>query len=98
MYKHFYNDGAMSTGNINARFSELREHLRGIMPLCCNGKKIRDDTGYWHEVEAYFKKHLDTAFTHGICNDCIKTLYPDQYRKWQDQESACQAPHNEEAT
>ena len=74
------------------------EHLRGIMPLCCNGKKIRDDTGYWHEVEAYFKKHLDTAFTHGICNDCIKTLYPDQYRKWQDQESACQAPHNEEAT
>ena len=59
------------------------EHLRGIIPICCACKKIRDDAGYWHEVETYFKNHLDTSFTHGICNDCIRDLYPDMYRKMQ---------------
>ncbi len=60
------------------------EHLRGIIPICCACKKIRDDDGYWHEVETYFKNRLDTSFTHGICNDCIKEIYPDTYREMQE--------------
>ena len=57
------------------------EHLRGILPICCSCKKIRDDDGYWHEVEAYFETHLDSSFTHGICNDCIAKLYPELHQK-----------------
>ena len=56
-------------------------HLRGIIPICCSCKKIRDDDGYWHEVETYFKTHLDTSFTHGICDDCIQQYYPEQHVK-----------------
>lgn len=74
------------------------EHLRGIIPICCSCKKIRDDAGYWHEVEVYFKDHLDTTFTHGICNDCIKQLYPDQYRKMQENTSGRREHHNGEDT
>ena len=65
---------------LGAALAEI-EHLRGIIPICCSCKKIRDDAGYWHEVETYFKNNLDTSFTHGICNDCIEALYPDQHQK-----------------
>lgn len=50
--------------------------LRGLIPICVNCKKIREDTNYWQSVEAYMSKHLDLQFTHGICPDCRKTLYP----------------------
>lgn len=70
---------------LGAAQSEI-EHLRGIIPICCSCKKIRDDEGYWHEVETYFKDHLDTSFTHGICDDCTRKLYPDLHRKLQEEE------------
>jgi hypothetical protein len=40
-------------------------------------KKIRDDQGYWNQIEAYIKKHSDAEFSHGICPDCAHELYPD---------------------
>jgi len=51
--------------------------LSGLIPICASCKKIRDDSGYWHQVEEYVKQHSDAEFSHGICPDCIKTLYPE---------------------
>ena len=56
------------------------EALRGILPMCCVCKKIRDDEGYWHEVENYFNARLNTSFTHGICSECTEKVYPDLNR------------------
>lgn len=55
--------------------------LRGILPICANCKKIRDDTGYWNQVEKYIVEHSDAKFSHGICPDCFRKLYPKQYKK-----------------
>jgi PAS domain S-box-containing protein len=53
--------------------------LRGIVPICSNCKKIRDDKGYWEQVEGYVAKHTEAKFSHGICPDCLKEFYPDYY-------------------
>jgi len=50
--------------------------LKGIVPICSSCKKIRDDKGYWEQVEAYVTKHTDAQFSHGICPDCLNRLYP----------------------
>jgi PAS domain S-box-containing protein len=51
--------------------------LSGLLPICSACKKIRDDSGYWHNVEAYVAKHSDAQFSHGSCPDCMGKLYPD---------------------
>jgi hypothetical protein len=51
--------------------------LSGLLPICASCKKIRDDKGYWSQVESYISQHSEATFTHGICPDCIKKLYPD---------------------
>ena len=51
--------------------------LSGLLPICASCKKIRDDEGYWGQVEVYIRKHTDAKFTHGICPDCARELYPD---------------------
>ncbi|MBN2410597.1 PAS domain S-box protein [candidate division KSB1 bacterium] len=51
--------------------------LSGLLPICASCKKIRDDKGYWHHVEAYVMKHSDAQFSHSICPDCRQKLYPD---------------------
>jgi hypothetical protein len=51
--------------------------LRGLVPICANCKSIRDDQGYWQQVEQYVASHSEAEFTHGICPDCIKKLYPE---------------------
>lgn len=51
--------------------------LRGLVPICASCKKIRDDKGFWHQVEAYIQDHSDAVFSHGICPDCALKLYPD---------------------
>ncbi len=56
--------------------SEIKT-LRGIVPICANCKKIRDDKGYWGQVEAYVSKHTEAQFSHGICPECIPKLYPE---------------------
>jgi PAS domain S-box-containing protein len=55
--------------------------LRGIVPICANCKKIRDDKGYWNQVEQYISRHTDAQFSHGICPDCAQQLYPEFYIK-----------------
>jgi PAS domain S-box-containing protein len=49
--------------------------LSGLLPICATCKKIRDDKGYWNQVEAYIQAHSEAQFTHGICPDCIKQYY-----------------------
>ena len=51
--------------------------LRGIVPICANCKKIRDDEGYWSQVEVYVQNHTEAKFSHGICPGCAKKLYPE---------------------
>ncbi len=51
--------------------------LSGLLPICASCKKIRDDSGYWTQVEVYVREHSDADFTHSICPDCAKKLYPD---------------------
>jgi hypothetical protein len=55
--------------------------LSGLLPICASCKKIRDDRGYWNRIEAYIGKHSDAQFSHGICPDCAKKLYPDLFEK-----------------
>ncbi|HPN44406.1 MAG TPA: PAS domain S-box protein [bacterium] len=55
--------------------------LRGIIPICSYCKKIRDDQGYWSQVESYVSKHSEAQFSHGLCPDCIKKLYPEFYKE-----------------
>ncbi|MBC8177929.1 MAG: PAS domain S-box protein [Desulfobacteraceae bacterium] len=54
--------------------------LRGILPICASCKKIRDDSGYWCQIESYIKEHSEAVFSHGICPDCAKKLYPEFYK------------------
>jgi len=51
--------------------------LHGLLPICANCKKIRDDKGYWHDVENYIARHSDADFSHSICPDCMDLLYPE---------------------
>lgn len=55
--------------------------LRGFIPICASCKKIRDDKGYWSQVEEYITRHSEAKFTHGICPDCMVRLYPEVPRK-----------------
>ena len=54
--------------------------LRGILPVCCFCKKVRDDEGYWEQVDVYIKKHLDADVSHSICPECLRKHYPDYYK------------------
>ena len=51
--------------------------LRGLLPICSSCKRIRDDSGYWEQVEVYIQKHSNADFTHGICPECAGRLYPE---------------------
>ena len=55
--------------------------LKGIVPICASCKKIRDDKGYWEQVESYIGRHTDAKFSHGICSECEKKLYAEFFRE-----------------
>lgn len=59
----------------------LREvkQLSGLLPICAHCKKIRDDQGYWHQVEAYIGDHAGVEFSHGLCPDCLAKFYPEYH-------------------
>lgn len=50
--------------------------LRGLLPICSSCKKIRNDEGYWTQLEVYIEEHSQVEFSHGICPECCKILYP----------------------
>jgi len=49
--------------------------LSGLLPICMHCKKIRDDQGYWYQLESYISTHSETEFSHGVCPECTKKLY-----------------------
>lgn len=59
---------------LQAAMSKVRT-LSGMLPICCSCKKIRDDQGYWKQIEDYVQDHSEAEFSHGICPDCMKKLY-----------------------
>lgn len=67
---------------VTERTAEIKQ-LQGILPICANCKKIRDDQGAWQQLEAYISHNTSAQFSHGICNDCMQELYPEIYSKRQ---------------
>jgi len=55
--------------------------MRGLLPICVECKKIRDDEGFWQQVEIYIEGHSTAEFSHGMCPDCMKERYPEAYEK-----------------
>ncbi len=51
--------------------------LSGLLPICSMCKKIRDDKGYWNQIEAYIADRSDAEFSHSICRECAQNQYPD---------------------
>jgi hypothetical protein len=49
--------------------------LQGLLPICAHCKKVRDDSGYWEQIESYISKYSETVFSHSICPECMKKLY-----------------------
>ncbi|MFH2092428.1 MAG: ABC transporter substrate binding protein [Pseudomonadota bacterium] len=76
---------------IEKKLIEKKEHLEsalskvktlsGLLPICASCKKIRDDSGYWNQIESYINQHSDATFSHGICPDCAAKLYPELFEK-----------------
>lgn len=54
--------------------------LSGLLPICASCKNIRDDQGYWQQIEVYIRDHSEADFSHGICPDCARRLYPELYQ------------------
>jgi PAS domain S-box-containing protein len=54
--------------------------LSGMLPICASCKKIRNDSGYWEQIEVYIRNHSEAEFSHGLCPDCVEKLYG-QYKK-----------------
>jgi len=50
--------------------------LQGLLPICASCKKIRDDKGYWNQIESYLEDHSELSFSHSVCPECFKKLYP----------------------
>lgn len=53
------------------------KRLSGLLPICSSCKKIRDDSGYWKQIEAYIREHSEAEFSHGVCPECARRLYPE---------------------
>ena len=65
-----------SIGELKTALSQVKK-LSGLLPICATCKKIRDDHGYWNQIEAYIRDHSDVDFSHSICPECVQKLYPD---------------------
>jgi len=64
------------TAELEQALKEVKQ-LSGILPICANCKKIRDDEGYWQQVEGYIQQHSEAQFSHGLCPACVDRLYPE---------------------
>jgi PAS domain S-box-containing protein len=53
--------------------------LKGLIPICASCKKVRNDQGYWQQVEEYVSQHTEADFSHGLCDECARKLYPDYF-------------------
>jgi AmiR/NasT family two-component response regulator len=75
-------DDLMELRRMNAELQDALARVRtlsGLLPICASCKKIRDDEGYWTQLEAYIQEHSDVLFSHGLCPECAKKLYPEVF-------------------
>ncbi len=69
------------TKELNVKVIQLQEalseikKLSGLLPICSHCKKIKDDKGYWNNLEEYIQTHSDVSFSHGLCSECSDELY-----------------------
>lgn len=63
---------------LQASMAQIKQ-LSGLLPICARCKSVRDDQGYWSRLEQYLCDHADVAFTHGICPNCARELYPEMF-------------------
>ena len=64
---------------LRAALSQVKT-LSGLLPICSSCKKIRDDKGYWKQIEVYIQTHSEAEFSHGVCPSCARKLYPELYK------------------
>jgi hypothetical protein len=69
-----------------------RKILSRLLPICSSCKRIRDDEGYWNQIESYLRSESGAQFSHGICPDCLRRLYPDLADETLERMSANRAP------
>ncbi len=67
-----------AVNELKSAISEIKT-LSGLLPICASCKRIRDDNGAWTQIESYIKKNSEAEFSHGICPDCARRLYPDLF-------------------
>ncbi|MBN2467303.1 MAG: hypothetical protein JXD19_04055 [Deltaproteobacteria bacterium] len=73
----------LGSKKLGKKVKELREAiekvktLSGLIPICAHCKKIRDDRGFWNQIEKYISTHSDVEFSHSLCPECVKQLYPE---------------------
>ena len=74
--KRAANERERLIGDLQKALAQVKT-LSGLLPICAGCKKIRDGENYWHQVESYVTKHTNVTFSHGLCPDCVKRLYPE---------------------
>ncbi|MDB6124237.1 MAG: putative sensor protein [Pedosphaera sp.] len=74
--KRFAADLEKGNGELKEALANVRT-LRGLLPICSGCKKIRDDTGYWNQIEFFIRDHSDAKFSHGMCPECSRQYFPD---------------------
>ena len=67
-------------GELEKALADIKK-LSGLLPICASCKKIRNDEGYWEQIEVYIRERSEADFSHGICPACVKKLYPEFYKK-----------------
>ena len=78
-FKQAEADRESAVKKLEKALSEIKT-LRGILPLCSFCKKIRNDKGYWEQVDVYIHKYSEADISHSICPECLKKHYPDEYK------------------
>jgi PAS domain S-box-containing protein len=67
-------------GELQDAFAKVKT-LSGLIPICASCKKVRDDEGYWNQIETYIREHSEAQFSHGICPECARKLYPELFER-----------------
>ncbi len=82
---------AVETARANAALREALDQvktLEGLLPVCCYCKRVRDDTGYWSQIDTYIRKHTKASVSHGYCPECAVKFY---------EECGCEVPEKVKA-
>jgi PAS domain S-box-containing protein len=67
-------------GQLQEALAEVKT-LSGLLPMCASCKRIRDDKGYWQQIEAYIRDHSEAEFSHSVCPECAEKLYPEVFHR-----------------